>query len=363
MAELSITATLAPLSIEMSTPYSPIPLSGHGPGPVNKKSYLVGLDALRAVAALSVCLFHFSGGTLPKLIVPATKLAFSKGYVGVDIFFVISGFIIPYSLVGKNHQIGDFSAFLKKRVLRINPPAYISILLVMGQWFLIDKVISQTSHYIGNLSWGQIINNLLFTVPFTNYKWISGIFWTLAIEFQFYLFIGLLFNVLFTRSLVWFVGLYLLASALSFLPHAEAVGFLHYSPLFALGGMALLWQQRRVSWGVYVASLFVFGALIFWQMQIYSSLVGVGTAVAINSIKFRIPGFSFLGKISYSLYLMHVLIGTTAEFVLTKLLPPTSDARKMLLTAICLLLAIGGSYLFYRIVELPFMRMVTQKRS
>ncbi|QKG51634.1 acyltransferase family protein [Hymenobacter sp. BRD67] len=327
----------------------------------HRKSYLPGLDTLRAVAALSVCFFHFSGGMMPKLVVPAAKSAFSQGYLGVDIFFVISGFIIPYSLVGKNHRVAGFFAYLKKRVMRINPPAYISLLLVLGQWFFIDKVINKTSFYTKDLSISQVVHNLLFTIPFTNYKWISGIFWTLAIEFQFYLFIGLLFNFLFGRKVGWFVVLYVLMGLLQFVPVLAAAGFFHYSTLFALGGVALLWQQQAPKW-LYVAGLAVFGGLALWQLGLYAALIGVGTAVAINTIKVSIPGFSFLGKISYSLYLLHGLIGTTAEFALVKLLPPTSDARKLLLTAVCLSLAIAGAYVFYLVVEKPFMRLASQSR-
>jgi peptidoglycan/LPS O-acetylase OafA/YrhL len=336
--------------------------SSNGENTNSRKAYFVGLDALRAIAALSVCLFHYTNGMMPKLVVPAVAAVFAKGYMGVDIFFVISGFIIPYSLIGKNHQIGGVFAYLKKRIMRINPPAYVSILLVLGQWFLIDKLIQHNTHYTGNLTWGQLIHNLLFTIPFTNYRWISNIFWTLAIEFQFYLFIGLLFSILFERSILWFFAIYVIVGALSFLPHTEAVGFLHYSSLFALGGVSLLWQQRRIpQWG-YIAGMLVFGAFTFWQLELYSAFVGIATALAINSIKFRIPGLSFLGKISYSLYLIHALIGTTAEFVLIKLLPPTTDLRKMLLTAVCLMLALGGAYMFYLLIEKPFMRLAAQSR-
>jgi peptidoglycan/LPS O-acetylase OafA/YrhL len=328
-----------------------------------KKGYLVGLDSLRAVAALSVCLFHYTGAMLPKLIVPEAKALFSNGYLGVDIFFVISGFIIPYSLLGKNYRVATLGAYLKKRIFRINPPAYVSLFLVLAQWFFIDKMINHNATYTSGLSWSILAHNLLFTIPFTHYHWINGIFWTLAIEFQFYLFIGLLFNVLFDRPVVWFVVVYLLAAAASFVPHTQALGFLHYSPLFALGGLALLWQQGRLSNVAYGLGLLAFGVLTGWQLSTYAALVGVGTALAIHSLKVAIPGLSFLGKISYSFYLMHGLIGTTAEFLLIKLLPPTSDARKLLLTACALLLAIGGSYVFYLLVEKPFMRLAAQARS
>jgi peptidoglycan/LPS O-acetylase OafA/YrhL len=326
------------------------------------KPYLAGLDALRAVAALSVCLYHCTGGMLPKLVVPAVKQAFAYGYLGVDIFFVISGFIIPYSLLGKNYRVAGIFAYLKKRVVRITPPAYVSLLLIIGQWYFIDKFINHNTQYTGTLSLGRVVHNVLFTVPFTHYGWISTLFWTLAIEFQFYLFIGLLFNYLFSRPLAWFVGIYALVAAAFVLPAAQAAGFLHYSTLFALGGLALLWQQRRLSWLAYAGTLLLFGGLAYWQLGPYAALLGVGTALAINAITFRIPVLSALGKISYSLYLVHGIVATTAEFVLLKLLPPTTDARKLALTVACLLLAIGGSFLFYTLVEKPFLRLAAPPR-
>lgn len=323
---------------------------------------MAGLDTLRAVAALGVCFFHFTNGMLPQLVVPATKTFFFHGNQGVDIFFVISGFIIPYSLIGKNYTVAGIGQYLKKRILRINPLAYVSVFLVIAQGLFIDKVINKTTHYADYLSWGKVLSNLSFIVPFTHYTWINSIFWTLAIEFQFYLFISLLSNLLFSRNVGWFIGCYVLVGLLQYLPFAEPIGFLHYSSLFALGGVALLWKQHQITRRVYVGSLLLFTGLALWQIEFPAAVAGIGTALAINEVKIRIPGFSFLGKISYSLYLLHVIVGTTAEFLLVKLLPPTSDARKLLLTALCLGLALGSAYIFYRLVEQPFVRLAAQKR-
>lgn len=323
------------------------------------KPYLAGLDALRAIAALSVCAYHCTGGMLPKLMVPAAKQAFSYGYLGVDIFFVISGFIIPYSLLGKNYQVTGILAYLKKRIVRITPPAYVSLLLIIAQWYFIDKFINHNTQYTGALSLGQVLHNVLFTVPFTHYGWISTLFWTLAIEFQFYLFLGLLFNYLFNRPLAWFMGIYALVALAFLLPATQSAGFLHYSTLFALGGLALLWQQRRLSLVAYAGALLLFGSLAWWQLGLYAALLSVGTALAINGITFRIPVLSAIGNISFSLYLVHGIVATTAEFGLIRLLPPTTDARKLILTAACLLLAIGGAFLFYTFVEKPFLRLAS----
>jgi len=350
-------APLLPLALRSSTADAP-PVALPKPKP-----YLAGLDALRAIAALSVCLYHCTDGImLPKLQLPVAQRAFANGYLGVDIFFVISGFIIPYSLIGKGYRVAGFFAYLKKRAVRINPPAYVSLLLILGQWFFIDKVINHNSHYTGALSLGQLVNNLLFTIPFTHYAWISTLFWTLAIEFQFYIFIGLFFNRLFTHKLAWFVGLYGLVALAALLPGTQAIGFLHYGALFALGGLALLWQQQRLTRPAYVAALLVFGGLACWQLGPYAALVGLGTALAINAITFRIPFLSALGKISFSLYLLHGLVATTAEFALVRLLPPTTDVRKALLIAACVVLAIAGSCLFYQLVEKPFLRLASGPR-
>ncbi len=332
--------------------------------PAVHKRYLPGLDSLRAIAALSVCLFHFTNGALPKVVMPATQQLFAHGVLGVDIFFVLSGFIIPYSLLGKNYQVHDLFAYLRKRIIRITPPAYAAMLLVVGQWFIIDKLIQHGSTYTQGLSWGRLVSNALFIIPFTSYYWIIGIFWTLAIEFQFYLFIGLFFSLMFERRHIgWFIGAYLLADGLPYLvPALAANSFCQYSAVFALGSATLLWQQQRLSLPLYAGCLLFFGGLVYWQLGVYVAGVSLLTAFSINLLKVNLSGLSFLGKISYSFYLLHVLIGTTCEYVLVKLLPPTTDARKLLITAAALVASLAGASLFYRFVERPFMRLASRQR-
>ncbi|WP_191906522.1 acyltransferase family protein [Hymenobacter baengnokdamensis] len=327
------------------------------------KRYLPGLDSLRAIAALSVCLFHFTNGALPKAIVPVVKQTFSKGALGVDIFFVISGFIIPYSLLGKNYQLSGFLVYIKKRIIRINPPAYVAIILVLAQWFIIDQFIRHTTSYTSGLSAGQIISNLLFVVPFTSYKWVIGVFWTLAIEFEFYLFIGILFSFLFERRHIgFFIGCYLLVNALQYVVPVLAVGsFCQYSTIFALGGATLLWQQKRLTLLLYAGCLLLFSGLAYWQLGAYVAGTALATAIVINLMNVNIPGLGFIGKISYSFYLLHVFIGNTSEFILVKLIAPTSDAHKLLILALSLIAAVTGAYIFYRLVEQPFMRLASRQ--
>lgn len=331
--------------------------------PTTHRVYLLGLNSIRAVAALSVCLYHFTNGALPKVVVPAIKGLFSQGRLGVDVFFVLSGFIIPYSLLGKSHHISGLSTYFKKRIIRINPPAYAAMLLTLGQGIFTDKIIHHNNEYINQLSAGKIINNILFTVPFTDYHWITGIFWTLAIEFQFYIFIGLFFSLMFEhRHIGWFVGGYLIAQALQYVPGLAHDSFFQYSSLFALGGVALLWQQQRLSKLEYLGLTVLFTGLAYFYLGTYGALTGIATMLAINLVKTSIPGLDFLGRISYSFYLLHLLIGTTSEFVLIKFIPPTTVANKLLITGLAISAAIISAYIFHRFVEQPFMKIASRKK-
>lgn len=328
------------------------------------KRYLPGLDSLRAIAALSVCLFHFTNGGLPKVVIPSVKGVFEHGVLGVVVFFVISGFIIPYSLLDKNHQVQDFFTYLKKRIIRINPPAYAALLLVLGQWYFIDKVIQHGSTWTQGVTAGRIAANALFIVPFTEQKWIVGVFWTLAIEFEFYIFIGVLFSIMFERRRIgWFLGIYIAASLAWYLVPALATdSFPQYASVFALGGATLLWQQQRISLAVYAGCMLLFTGLAYWQMGIHVAGVALATALAIDLLKVSIPGLGFLGRISYSFYLLHLLIGTTCEFFLIRFITPTTTGHKLLITGLAIIISVGAAYVFNRLIEQPFMRLASRQR-
>ena len=354
----------AALTPDSTAALAAVPVPPAPAKPAVHKAFLKGLNTLRAIAALSVCFYHFTNGALPKVIVPFTQHLFSQGGLGVDVFFVLSGFIIPYSLLGKDYRHSGFWPYCKKRLIRINPPAYVAMLLMIMQGLFIDIFIQHKNAYGSHLSVGQILNNVFFTIPFTDYKWIIGIFWTLAIEFQFYLFIGLLFALLFeSRSLLWFVGAYLLAYAAQYIPGMPSTTFFANSSLFALGGTALLWQQQRLSKLLYVGLMVLFTGLAYWQQGGYVAAAGLATALVINLLKTDVPGLDFVGKMSYSFYLLHVLIGTTCEFVLIKIIPPTTAANKLLITGLSVAVALAGAYLFYRFVEQPFMRLASKKAA
>ncbi|MGI4760283.1 MAG: acyltransferase family protein [Janthinobacterium lividum] len=333
--------------------------------PTSPLHYQPGINNLRAIAALGVCLFHYFTGLLPEREhVAFTKHLFVRGYLGIDIFFVISGFIIPYSLLRQNYQLTDFGTYLKHRLIRINPPAYAAMLLVLAQWTFIDTFAKSDHAYLGSVSVPRLLHNFLFTIPFTRYEWLVGACWTLATELQFYLFLGLLFSLLFApqRSVWWFVGGYLLLSIGYQANVATTITFLTNAPLFALGGTCVLWQQQRLSALGFGALLFVFTALTYWQLDWMAAAVGLLTAGAILTVRTAVPGLSAIGKISYSLYLTHMLVGRMTEFLLIRIIAPTSDIRRTLIVCLCLGAALGVAALFYLWVERPFVQLAKRVR-
>ncbi|WP_447313753.1 acyltransferase family protein [Klebsiella michiganensis] len=146
--------------------------------------YRPDIDGLRCVAVMSVLLYH------------AFPTLFRSGYVGVDIFFVISGFLIT-TILRKEIRGGTFSvlSFYKKRIRRIYPALIITLLgVVFLSWFLLS-----TSEF--RITLKHVIFSSLFSENFLlwsqdGYFDKASIFkptlhiWSLSIEEQFYIFLA-----------------------------------------------------------------------------------------------------------------------------------------------------------------------------
>src|SRR5262249_15917864 len=152
----------------------------------------------RGAASLSVAWFHLTN-TYQWGIARASG---SWCWLGVDAFFVISGFVIPYSLWASNYKFQNFWRYMARRALRIEPPSIISIFLVLGLW----KMSTLAPGFAGSpvpFSALQILFHFFYFIPLTQYEWLSPVYWTLAYEFVFYVIIGLLYGLLFSRHIAW----------------------------------------------------------------------------------------------------------------------------------------------------------------
>ncbi|MVN77496.1 acyltransferase family protein [Hymenobacter sp. HMF4947] len=342
---------------------------------VSRRGHVSSLDFLRGFAALSVMLYHFSGGppmlnhvtggTLAKFYSPVLRDLFSWGNMGVEVFFVISGFVIPYSLWETNYQVKHFANYMGKRILRICPPAYFAMLLLLIQGYVISRFIHHNNPPYHSPSLELILRNILFLYTGSgDLRWFNSVNWTLAIEFQFYVLVGILFKSVFKNSKFGlFVLAFMLLSLPNFIPGFPSYLYFHYSSLFAIGGTALLYYKNRVSAVPFALTLALFFILTWLTVGPLAAAFGVGTAGIIIFSKLKHRLFTFLGKISFSLYLTHIMVGSVTEFLLVKIFLPQTAAQHVFGILCITVIACGFAFVFYHLVEQPTLRVVKKIKS
>lgn len=260
-----------------------------------------------------VCLFHMSG--LGAISPPGFLHAFLKhGAIGVPIFFVITGFVIPYSLHVGKYEVRQFFVFLSKRLIRLEPPYLVSIVAAI-LFFLVF------GFHIGpplNLSMESVLLHFGYLVGMASFlgtpaDWYIPAFWTLQFEFQFYVVAALAFPLASSRQLLsrlLFVAAFLALQA-SLPPDESGTGIpllFRISDLFLLG--VVIFQKKIGLIGT--REFLPLSMLLIASIGArYESFFFYGPAIAVLILlvnaKSRITGF--MGNISYSLYLYHSLFG------------------------------------------------------
>lgn len=312
-----------------------------------KNRYFHSLDILRTIAAFAVVLAHYAGtGFLFEEDHFLTK-AFYTGVNGVYIFFVVSGFIIPYSLYLKNYQIGGFWRYLFKRSLRIDPPYFVAIILYVA----LDWIIHVYSSAPYALDGRQFFSHFIYATPFMGEKFYDPVFWTLTVEFQFYILMAIFYALGSKKSLyILYMILFLLSP---FLIGGYTV--FNYGPLFMFGIITFLFRTKQIK-SYYIPFGITFLASFYFHGLAISSL-GLVTAILICHYNPSKNKFFFLtASFSYSLYLMHNLWRTfffsnavTNIIHLSQWTIPARFAYLIVIFGLSLLL----SYLFYLMVEKP----------
>lgn len=322
-----------------------------------KREYLGTIDFLRAFAALSVCMFHYSDTSLVKFNSSTLASGFSWGYLGVEIFFVISGFVIPYSMLGTDHKPTKLGAFFLKRVIRICPSVYVTLALTIV-YLIGTSIIHHNPELSQTITLKRLISNILFIVPFTNETWLNGVLWTLALEFQFYLIIGLIFNLLFTKVKIWRFSLIGLALSIPYaLPFEQ---YFKFNTLFMMGGVTLLYYNRQIERKIYLLLLLLFTGVCIYTLSTIVALFGLATALIIAFAKVNHPTMKFLGNISFSLYLTHILSGAATEYILSRFYHPTGEIGNILGIILCFGAAIVIAAIYYTLIEKPLTKKIKQ---
>ena len=339
-----------------------------------KLNYRPDIDGLRAIAVLLV-LFHHVGWSL-----------FSGGYVGVDVFFVISGFLIT-SIVMQDIQAGQFSIaqFYQKRVLRL-APAYFTVLMVVSVVALLLLLPSELSQYFYS-----VIYACIFAANIFMYQEVGDYFsgdvsetpllhlWSLGVEEQFYLFWPLIlllsFGLLHKSTRRW--GLWLTLTLL-----VASLGYSHFAiqdnpakayywmPVRAfelfIGAILYFLPQRQFSYRVRLGWLLaamsvIFACAVFYhKTTVFPGIAALPVCLATACIIYigqqqqahaRLLGrapMRWVGKISYPLYLWHWPVVVMFQLLLL----PQNLWMQLAIISISIALA----YATYHWIEQPSVR-------
>lgn len=309
------------------------------------------IESLRAIAALSVCLFHFICTTVGLFDKNIVTDFFRFGRYGVHIFFVISGFIIPYSMYYSNYKIGSFFKFILKRFIRIEPPYLVSILLVISVIFFKHFFHFGVDEY-DELSWQRVLLHFGYLINFSShYEWLNTVYWTLAIEFQFYLFVAISFFLFSSTKLQLRILAYLISFGMLFLP-VTIEHYPYYSCLFLMGIITFLLKANMIYklefWIVFV--LCNVSVVIFCD-PIFAIVGSITSLIILYFPEIKVPLFDSLGKISYSIYLIHPIIGGGFINIASKHV--TSNSQKVGVVIVGILITLISAYLMYYFIEKP----------
>lgn len=325
------------------------------------KTRFTEIDLLRFLAAVSMMVFHYTirgfadGDNESPLFFGTIGPLMKYNYLGLDLFFMISGFVILMTAVGK-----DARGFLISRVVRLYPAYWACCTLTFLTVIILGFEHIKVPRYLLNLT----MLNQLFNVGH-----VDNVYWTLFVEMKFYFLILLLIVSRQIKSVGIFMGLWLIASIILLkFPHPVLSGFLipKYSAYFISGAMFYLIHKEGPS--VYKIAVILGGytlALAHAVRGMYSisnkyhldysvlTLVAILTAfyavfflISLNlTKKFRSDSFLILGALSYPIYLLHRSIGLA---IFQRI---GADSNKYLvLTGVCALIILI-SYLIHKHIE------------
>ena len=353
--------------------------------------HMPSLDSIRGIAVLMVIFFHGYGWYSWKLELGGfwgglASAVVGCGRFGVNVFFVLSGFLITGLLLKARERRDFYQNFYLRRVLRILP-IYLLLLTVLWLWHIIDfRFLAAAVLFIANFS-------RLFGAPLNEY----GSLWSLAVEEHFYLLWPTCVRRLKERTLFRILIVVLVAEPVLRLLaiHISAHIDIHYKTPFVLDFLAygallslLIHSGRihagnvlRVAWPLLSGSV-VLGALVVWLSAFHMGL----TLDAVADLPFtwaacgvlllglkrdheraertgntRSRGFlPFYGYISYGLYLINVLVYEKLGGWIVGHLSAPELRNFAIFSSValgCIAVSTGIAYLSRRFFEAPFLSL------
>ncbi|WP_211345418.1 acyltransferase family protein [Marilutibacter aestuarii] len=286
------------------------------------------IDLLRFVAAMAVVFYHyafrgFAGGDRTTLAYPLLESIAKYGFMGVELFFMISGFVILMTAAN-----GSLRKFVVSRIARLYPAFWVCCSLTFLAILLIGA-----PHF--SATFVQYLVNMTMLNGFVRVASIDGVYWSLFVEIQFYamvslvLMLGLIGRVQ-ALLLGWLAATIVLAFLPMPLPMLRLLLIADYAPYFIAGAVCyLVWSSgaSAARWGMLAACLGMalrdaLGGLPLFEQR-YDTRMNRGAVVAIIMSYFAVMAMVALrwtgplarrrwllaGALTYPLYLLHQNIG------------------------------------------------------
>lgn len=342
--------------------------------PENTSSRIVQLDGLRGIAVLFVVCFHYLNNAYsvcPVRSLNALEIGLKKltywGWAGVDLFFILSGFLIASILLNNRPSKKYFTTFYIRRLTRIVPIYYVLLIVFVAASALFEQRGSKIFAKPIDIGWyAGFLQN--FQMSIKGYFGAYGLAptWSLAVEEQFYLLIPLVIYFLDDKKVLLFCLLCILLAPV-YRTHSNN-WYQEYTHLFSridapCYGVILALFSRNKHWVVYlkkygllllVLLAGVLAAFVFWKFKslnhsiislLFLSLTWFALHLKPGDLIYRILTNPFLlkmGKYSYFFYLFHILVNGIMFLTLTEYLAPNLENVKGYLITI---LSFGATYL------------------
>lgn len=326
------------------------------------------LDALRGIAALMVVFFHFT------LWRPEAELGFKFGTTGVDLFFIISGFVIFMSL----DNIKSTRIFIINRVSRLYPTYWVCVTFA----FILMSVNSIFKNR--SISFVQYFGNMTMFQHYLGISDIDGPYWTMIVEMGFYISVSSFFYFKWLEyiKIIGFLVSILIVSMIFLINEKTLHIFLNYFsllqfiPLFLAG---IIFYKLKKDSNKIKTNFFVLAVCLICQILLfnfsgrsngfinqieYSIMLVIYFIIFILFVKGKLMFIVnditlFFGKISFALYLIHqkISVGFMIPFLMNKL--KFSFWISTLLFSLPIIIGLATIITFY--IEIPFNHKMKEK--
>lgn len=293
---------------------------------MKNKSYQYELDILRIIGAVNIVLFHYTfrgyaADDMSKLYFPVLGKIFQYGYLGIYLFFILSGYTIILSAYNKK-----FTNFVLARIFRLYPSFWVAVCVTT----LATLFFSSERYHIAPT---QFLINLTMLSGYVSVKAVDGAYWFMFAILKFYFLVSMLILFNLVKIQKYFAGIWLFASLILTFFHIPKLGFFlipNYAP-FLISGM-IFYSAKKDGWDSYkyfiIITSFLFSLYIIYIKILgfnshYSTELSLSVVfviisfiylfmflTSINNKTIKLPKyFTTLGACTYPLYLIHQNFG------------------------------------------------------